>query len=1007
MHQFPFRYISVILLVIGVVGPLWAQKSLLEIYSEAEQLERKDAQKAVELYLLVSNKSRPGDSIFLSSLLRLIRLAQSIEAEKEESIYKLLNQASDNVSNLKANELDQASIFYWTGYYEEIYGGNYDKCIRYFDLAKEIRVRKLGPWHQEVGLCYYALGDIYKYRTYDFFLAERNYEKALQILEKQSDKDDRQLARTYYNLATTNRSQMDFEKALSYAFKTLELVTKINNPVFLERTYLTVANIYRDMESYDKAKEYYKKAIGLNNINNHGNFFNEERAVEFSALAQAYMLEGDMATAISNFEIADRYYSSIAVSDRVLYAYFLQQMGTAYSMVNSPKALKMFARAMEELKRIGLSRGNVLANVFLSVGSYYYSLDQYDSSLSYYQKAIRQTILDSTKIHNLDNPDVTQMSANPVLYQAFIGKANSLKKGKHALSKLDDLSLILDCYTKAEMLLNANRDALDIEKSKWDFLEKSKNDLVDSNFDIYEQIIALLYDVKIDRIKQDTLSTLVLYFMEQSRMKSMHEALKEAERFSSISSGDSLLNKLRDYRSSFSSVHDALNRELAREIPDEKKVGYLRTKIVEVDRLVQTLKSEIEGRYPAFYNSTYSSNHYSINDIKKFCEKEESVFIEYFWGTDDVYALGVSKENVLFLKLGKTDSIALSINRYLEHFTETKSLSTQEIFKKYIENSYKLYELLVQPFSTIALKEKIHIIPDGLISQLPFEALLTKPVSSLNVDYKNLPYLLHRNILSYSFSSIMLLRDFKKINSAASMLAVGYTNGQRYRSKPLPLSEIHSTEPELEALALLFSNGIFLKGSDATEGKFKQHAPESDLLHLAVHGIGDPTKDYSASLFFRPLSDTIEDGQLHSYELYSIRLKAALAVLSACESGLGKAYKGEGMMSMANSFVNAGCSNVALTLWKLNDQVSTKLISIFYQELVTGKRIDESLSLAKKNYLDKSDEYTADPKLWAALVVYSNGETLIETSTPLKYFWLVLIPLFLIVYLLFVRARQR
>jgi len=111
MHQFPFRYISVILLVIGVVGPLSAQKSLQEIYSEAEQLERKDVQKAVELYLLVSNRSRPGDSLFLNALLRLIRLNQPLEVEVEESIYSLLNQASDNVATLKANELDQAAIF--------------------------------------------------------------------------------------------------------------------------------------------------------------------------------------------------------------------------------------------------------------------------------------------------------------------------------------------------------------------------------------------------------------------------------------------------------------------------------------------------------------------------------------------------------------------------------------------------------------------------------------------------------------------------------------------------------------------------------------------------------------------------------------------------------------------------------------------------------------------------------------------------------------------------------
>ena len=95
-----------------------------------------------------------------------------------------------------------------------------------------------------------------------------------------------------------------------------------------------------------------------------------------------------------------------------------------------------------------------------------------------------------------------------------------------------------------------------------------------------------------------------------------------------------------------------------------------------------------------------------------------------------------------------------------------------------------------------------------------------------------------------------------------------------------------------------------------------------------------------------------------------------MAVLTACESGLGKGYKGEGMMSMASAFTYSGCENILMSLWKVNDQASKYLMDDFYGQLLEGVTIDDALRPAKLRYLERADELTADPKIWAPLVAY-------------------------------------
>ena len=140
----------------------------------------------------------------------------------------------------------------------------------------------------------------------------------------------------------------------------------------------------------------------------------------------------------------------------------------------------------------------------------------------------------------------------------------------------------------------------------------------------------------------------------------------------------------------------------------------------------------------------------------------------------------------------------------------------------------------------------------------------------------------------------MLIGKDDRIIRQPELLAVGFTGGQRLRG-PEPdrenLEEIEGAEKELEALAKRFEDGKFLIENEATESNFKSLSPNYDIIHLAIHGRGNVNTDFSASLFFRSKYDSVDDGEFHSYELYGMKLRALMAVLSSCESGLGKVIR--------------------------------------------------------------------------------------------------------------------
>jgi CHAT domain-containing protein len=193
------------------------------------------------------------------------------------------------------------------------------------------------------------------------------------------------------------------------------------------------------------------------------------------------------------------------------------------------------------------------------------------------------------------------------------------------------------------------------------------------------------------------------------------------------------------------------------------------------------------------------------------------------------------------------------------------------------------------------------------------------------------------------------------------------------RLTPLPLTDYETRE-----IANLFSEkrSVFdylfpetadiLLHKDASKENFLKHDLEQyGFLHFATHAFINESHPNLSGI---ALWGEEENGILYVNDIYNMRFDADLAVLGACETGLGTLYRGEGVIGFTRAFIYAGVSNLAVSMWRVNDQPTSRLMISFYKNIRDGAGYAEALRAAKLELLNFPE--FSEPKNWASFVLH-------------------------------------
>jgi CHAT domain-containing protein len=180
-----------------------------------------------------------------------------------------------------------------------------------------------------------------------------------------------------------------------------------------------------------------------------------------------------------------------------------------------------------------------------------------------------------------------------------------------------------------------------------------------------------------------------------------------------------------------------------------------------------------------------------------------------------------------------------------------------------------------------------------------------------------------------------------------------------------PLGRLPHARAEGRAIAGRLGGSTLWMGDAASEEALKKSRLEGfGLLHFAAHAVADEERPERSAVLLAPGSPA-QDGLLQSREIVDLPLEGRVVVLSACRTAGGSVLRGEGVLSLARAFFQAGSPAVVGSLWPLRDDETERLFDSFYLNLARGLSLGAALRNAQRDAMARGEP----PAAWAGLVI--------------------------------------
>lgn len=795
------------------------------------------------------------------------------------------------------------------------------KAIEYHQKALEI-YKNIGDERGE-GEVLGGLGLIYT--SLDYQTSLEYYKDALVKREKVDDKalmgnTLNSIGSLYYGIFK------DYQLALNYLDRAEMIRTEIGDQVSLNRTLTS------------KAEAYFMAGENLNSI-------------------------GDYTGAIENMEIALQMHRNL--NNRIRSGAVLSQMGYAYSnMGDLGTALEKLNEATAIMKEENDMME--LAGVYNHMGIVLQTAGRTERSLEYYNNAI-----------GIYTKQEAVMEILPILNNIgtiFFDLKNYAKAEEYHLRALQISRDIKAEDEEARCLLNLANDQnllgkLDDAKSNYDQGLEIARSL--KNPDLIWRFIAgtaEYYEQKGDIGKAVELNDSALKILEGIRNTLRSEEWKTSfmaqERYVFEDVID-LLCKL--HKEDQSKGYDILAYQYAERSKSRALLDLLAVSISDINKQPGQ-KSEI----------LVNSEPVSINEAKALCPDINVVILEY--------SVGDSSSSLWVITRSSHQLYNLPGRKTLQELIETIRFALlhpqQCISDFFTQAANSLYGELIKPAEPyLSKKSKLIIIPDGILNYLPFEVLLTGTEEiSPESSYSYLPFLVKKYPVSYGQSASVLKnllteKSGNKTDRSGSKKFIGFGDPvyEDASLKPgINYPRLEYSGKEVENIASFFKKGdveIYLR-DNATEENVKRtgELKKFNYVHFATHGFIDEDKPDLSSLILTQDNNSGEDGFLQATEIFNLDLNSDLVVLSACQTGLGKLVRGEGIVGLTRAFMYAGTPSVLVSSWSVSDISTATLMGEFYKNLIKNK-LGKTEALRKAQLTLMSDEKYAHPFYWAPFVL--------------------------------------
>lgn len=302
----------------------------------------------------------------------------------------------------------------------------------------------------------------------------------------------------------------------------------------------------------------------------------------------------------------------------------------------------------------------------------------------------------------------------------------------------------------------------------------------------------------------------------------------------------------------------------------------------------------------------------------------------------------------------------------------TRGSQVSEMEPAMIRQAERFFQMLIQPRrEEIESADRLIIIPDGPLLDLPFAALLDPVSGSYLGQWKPL-------VFNPSVGVVAGLTGLRSPHRRERNRLVAFGDPLVSPNEDLHnesgLGRLPGSRAEVESIARIFgSDARVYLGGNVTKAAVKAATPGATFVHFALHAFADTRAPMESALYLSP--DKFggvrggDNGVLNAFEIMNdLDIDAEVVTLSACRTAGGREVPGEGIVGLARAFQFAGARSVVVTQWPVSDQSTASLMIHFYRRLEQGMAPAEALQGAQKEKLAQGGA-GALPFNWAAFQV--------------------------------------
>lgn len=517
---------------------------------------------------------------------------------------------------------------------------------------------------------------------------------------------------------------------------------------------------------------------------------------------------------------------------------------------------------------------------------------------------------------------------------------------------------------------------------------------------------------------------------EQSRARSLLDLLAETDAAITEGVPAELLKRKQENLDRQQDIADVLTGINVSTEEVKKKPAELDEELEKLQTEYEEIENQIRTASPRYATLT-ANKPLMLAEVQQNVLDDKTALVEYALYGDESYMFVASKSGVNLFKLpgrASIEKLAMDLRAQLIPSKLQRRIvgidvadanrglgvatAAPEEVAPFVTASNALYKVVLEPAGGIIGDKRLMIVADGALNYIPFEVLLK---SADNGDFSSLGYLIKSNEVIYAPSAsvvgaikqqrakatgraILVIADpvFNSndaraqkrtgapatdaevrglgIQSAVADVAGTNPAPPNATMEGLPLSRLNGTRTEAEEISKLAKTSggqadVWLD-LDANEDNLgTRDISKYRIIHVATHGLLNAERPQFTGVVLSLVGNKTHDGFVRTDEVFNLRLGSPLVMLSACETGLGKEKRGEGVMGLTRAFMYAGAPTVGVSLWSVADKSTASLMTDFYKRLLsTGEGTTSSALRGAQLAMIVGKKYSA-PFYWAPFVL--------------------------------------